>query len=44
MAGAPSGSDSQENVMFNEPNRDIIMPVIFETHTKTIFVDSLLPF
>ena len=34
MAGASSCSDSQENVMFNEPNGDIIMPVIFGTHTK----------
>lgn len=31
---ALSCSKSQKNVMFNEPNRDKIMPVIFGTHTK----------
>lgn len=25
-------SDSQKNVMFNEPNMEIIMPLIFGTH------------
>ena len=27
-------NDSQKNVMFNEPNMEIIMPVIFRTYTK----------
>lgn len=27
-------SDSEKNVMLNEPNMKIIMPVIFGTHTK----------
>ena len=35
MAGALSRcSDSQKNVMFSEPNMEIIMPLIFGTHTK----------
>lgn len=35
IAGASSRcSDSQKNVMFNEPNTEIIMPLIFGTHTK----------